>query len=377
MRSTIKVLVSAAVMLGMGLQNFATPVHASSKFEVTKIDDDLGKEKQIHIRGTVKQLQNVEARTMKFIKDIAADANRSALANDLYASITIAQAILESNSGTHAHGHNLFGIKGSYKGKSALLRTYEDDGTGKWHRTKAYFKVYPSYREAIEDHDYLLKHGLNGFYSGTWKSKTESYKQAARFLQGRYATDTSYASKLISIIETYNLTRFDNPLSNRDMAWLQSDSIDPFELPIVETNNYEMTWAVVSLSIPDEYKDKVASYSVDGFVDEETLLDDVSYINSRLSAYNETKRLIGGYLKSYRRAKGELGNHSVIVVTETMSDNEVVERLAFVEYVAEDGTILTSEYRDDIQSTVYKTIPQEFVKDITTLDLGEINTKAR
>ncbi|MFR3734019.1 MAG: LysM peptidoglycan-binding domain-containing protein, partial [Enterococcus sp.] len=40
---------------------------------------------------------------------------------------------------------------------------------------------------------------------------TYSYQDAAVYLTGRYATDPGYAGKLISLIQTYNLTRFDTP----------------------------------------------------------------------------------------------------------------------------------------------------------------------
>ena len=52
--------------------------------------------------------------------------------NDLYASVMIAQAILESGAGqsslsSYPH-YNLFGIKGSYAGQSTVMQTWEDDG---------------------------------------------------------------------------------------------------------------------------------------------------------------------------------------------------------------------------------------------------------
>ncbi|HBA1104967.1 TPA: autolysin, partial [Enterococcus faecium] len=57
------------------------------------------------------------------------------------------------------------------------------------------------------------------YYSGAWKSNTRSYTEATAWLQGRYATDTSYASKLNNLIATYNLTQYDSGSSagNGDM----------------------------------------------------------------------------------------------------------------------------------------------------------------
>lgn len=60
---------------------------------------------------------------------------------------------------------------------------------------------------------HYLRGGTTGnsqLYAGAWKSNTNSYKDATKFLTGRYATDTTYASKLNSMIEKYNLTQFDD-----------------------------------------------------------------------------------------------------------------------------------------------------------------------
>ena len=49
------------------------------------------------------------------------------------------------------------------------------------------------------------------FYKPIWKSETKSYKDATKYLEGRYATDKQYSKKLNSIIEAYNLTKYDEP----------------------------------------------------------------------------------------------------------------------------------------------------------------------
>ncbi|MCP6711050.1 glucosaminidase domain-containing protein, partial [Klebsiella pneumoniae] len=71
--------------------------------------------------------------TRDFIKTIAKDAHDVGQDEDIYASVMIAQAILESDSGNstlaRAPHYNLFGIKGSYKGHSANFNTLEDSGS--------------------------------------------------------------------------------------------------------------------------------------------------------------------------------------------------------------------------------------------------------
>lgn len=158
-----------------------------------------------------------------FIDYIGDAARKLAYNNDLYASVMIAQAMIESGWGTSglasAPNYNLFGIKGSYKGTAVNMPTQEDDGTGTLYSINSDFKKYPSYKESLEDYVSLLRGGVSGnpqIYAGTWKSNTSSYKDATAYLTGKYATDTSYADKLNNIIEKYNLLRFDQTPDSTD-----------------------------------------------------------------------------------------------------------------------------------------------------------------
>lgn len=151
-----------------------------------------------------------------FIKKIGEPARKIGQKEDLYASVMIAQAILESASGTselaQAPNYNLFGIKGTYNGKSATYNTQEDTGNGSMTTIQAAFRAYENYEESFDDYAKLMKEGLTGnsdYYSGVWKSNTETYEDATKFLTGRYATDTSYNQKLNGLIETYELTEYD------------------------------------------------------------------------------------------------------------------------------------------------------------------------
>ncbi|MDA9471685.1 muramidase family protein [Enterococcus sp. 5H] len=153
-----------------------------------------------------------------FIAEIAGHAQSVAAANDLYASVMMAQAILESDWGrstlSTAPNYNLFGIKGSYQGQSVNMLTWEVLN-GQWVQVTAAFRKYPSFSESFGDNAYVLRNtsfqaGVY-FYSGAWKSNTNSYQDATAWLTGRYATDPSYNTKLNNIITTYNLTQYDTP----------------------------------------------------------------------------------------------------------------------------------------------------------------------
>ncbi|EOH94203.1 glucosaminidase domain-containing protein [Enterococcus pallens] len=154
--------------------------------------------------------------TEAFIQVIAKDAQEIAWKEKLYASVMIAQAILETGSGNSQLArppyHNLFGIKGSYQGKNVSFNTQEDHGNGQLYTIKAAFRQYPSYKESLEDYAALLRNGISGnaeFYQSTWKENAPTCQEASKGLTGKYATDTSYDKKLNALIETYQLMQFD------------------------------------------------------------------------------------------------------------------------------------------------------------------------
>ena len=160
----------------------------------------------------------VEASTAatQFLRNIIPAAQNVARGKDIYTSVMIAQAALESGWGTSAlskaPNHNLFGVKGSYNGQSVNMQTLEDSGGQNYYSIQANFRKYPSYQESLEDYADKIVNGISGaplFYAGAWKSKTNSYQDATAYLTGRYATDTAYGSKLNRIIEQFGLTKYD------------------------------------------------------------------------------------------------------------------------------------------------------------------------
>lgn len=162
--------------------------------------------------------------TEKFIASIGEEARQIGQEHNIYASVMIAQAILESGSGSsglsQAPYNNLFGIKGVWTDKDGNkhfvnFNTQEDDGSGNLYTINDSFRAYNTTSDSLEDYARLLtdtENGMGNYYTGTWKSNTRSYEDACNALQGTYATDTSYASKLKGIIEAYDLTRFDEKL---------------------------------------------------------------------------------------------------------------------------------------------------------------------
>ena len=153
--------------------------------------------------------------TEMFIASIGEQARQIGQEKSLYASVMIAQAVIESDSGNsglaRAPYNNLFGIKGSYEGKSVTMSTEEDNGKGHLYTIDSAFRAYDTQEESLRDYADLLR-GDMGHYYNAWKENAATYKDAARALQGTYATSTIYADTICAVIEAYDLTRYDEPL---------------------------------------------------------------------------------------------------------------------------------------------------------------------
>ena len=119
------------------------------------------------------------------------------------ASITLAQGILESGNGESylaTEGNNHFGIK-CHKWEGEEI--YADDDK-KDECFRKYKKVEYSYRDHSE---FLIKHSR---YSSLFELDVTDFRGWAKGLKkAGYATSSTYAEKLISIIERYNLQQYD------------------------------------------------------------------------------------------------------------------------------------------------------------------------
>lgn len=148
-----------------------------------------------------------------FVSRVSHAAQTVAQRHDLYPSVMLAQAILESNNGqsqlSQKPYYNFFGIKGNYKGHSVILPTLEDDGQGNLYQIDDAFRSYGNLSACFEDYARLLSDPL---YQNTHKKKADTYQEVTTNLTGTYATDTAYAAKLNQVIETYQLYYFDYPI---------------------------------------------------------------------------------------------------------------------------------------------------------------------
>lgn len=188
-----------------------------------------------------------------FINQIGWAASEVAASNDLYASVMIAQALLESAYGTSglssAPYYNLFGVKGS-AGQSVVYMNTQEYLNGQWITMNEPFRRYSSYWESFQDHANVLRSTSfstgDYHYSGVWKSNTTSYYDATAYLTGRYATDPNYAYKLNELISTYNLTRFDTPSTGSTTTSTTSTTTTSTTTSTTTTTSSNQTYTVVS-----------------------------------------------------------------------------------------------------------------------------------
>jgi flagellum-specific peptidoglycan hydrolase FlgJ len=151
---------------------------------------------------------NSEGR-IAFVNAVKGQAIADMKQYNILASVTIAQAILESGWGESAltkKANNLFGVKAfsDWSGMRINMVTMEEyDGVKQ--KTDADFRKYNSWEESMLDHTKFL---LKPRYANIIGDK--DYKSVCTKLEADgYATSSDYAEQLIDIIERYRLFELD------------------------------------------------------------------------------------------------------------------------------------------------------------------------
>ena len=120
------------------------------------------------------------------------------------ASITLAQGLLESGAGLSqlaVKSNNHFGIK-CHNGWQGGRVYHDDDAKGEC------FRKYDDPEESYRDHSDFLRY--RDRYKFLFEFEITDYKSWAHGLKkAGYATDPKYPSKLINLIETYKLYKYD------------------------------------------------------------------------------------------------------------------------------------------------------------------------
>ena len=223
-------------------------------------------------------------------------------------SITAAQAILESGWGSSqlakVPNNNLFGIKDSEDWHGAIVTVpTQEYVNGDYIKINAAFRKYTSWNDSVVDH-------AKFFTSTEWRKNNyrkvvneTDYRIAAQELKNAgYATDPSYAGKLISLIEAYKLYEWD-AVSNTTNSVLENEGVESqnpkADLAITGLNNATGSYDLVisNLVAPRGFKEVlVPTWS------EENGQDDIIW-------YKAAKQANGDYKVTVRSSnhKGDSG----------------------------------------------------------------------
>ncbi len=181
--------------------------------------------------------------TRQYIEKYSGLAVKEMRRTGVPASITLAQGILESDSGLSTlatKGNNHFGIKCHNDWRGRTMRLNDD-------ARQECFRVYRNVEASFQDHSDFLR--SNDRYKSLFDLNPTDYKGWARGLRkAGYATDPSYANKLISIIERYGLQLYDQGIVVEVETPLQVET--PREVAPAEVKHRYRESVKVSLSRP-------------------------------------------------------------------------------------------------------------------------------
>jgi hypothetical protein len=160
---------------------------------------------------------------LTFIQAAAGGARKGHREFGVPASVTLAQACLESGFGKFHIGsaNNYFGIKAFPRngtidaGKIAtgFVRVpTKEVVNGRTITVNATFRKYRSMADSMRDHGLFLR--VNPRYKPAFAHSNDADAFARELQKAGYATDPQYANKLISLMRTFDLYRFDKGGSN-------------------------------------------------------------------------------------------------------------------------------------------------------------------
>ena len=204
------------VIPGLGLPGFVTTRPPSSQPKAAAIPGlpiaplrlAVGPAHRRHHHPVARQAVARTPAQQAFINEIAPGAVAAQRRYGVPASVTIAQAIVESGWGQSqlaSQDHNLFGIKGTGPAGSVQEPSWEYLN-GQSVLQNSSFRVYRNAAESIDDHGRLL--ATSEYYRRTMSYRRDPNAFASS-LTGIYATDPEYGTQLISLMRRYNLYRYD------------------------------------------------------------------------------------------------------------------------------------------------------------------------
>jgi len=206
-----------------------------------------------------------------YIERFSSIAIREMNKSGVPASITLAQGLLESGNGNSKlalEANNHFGIKCTteWRGKTILKDDDQKDDC---------FRVYASPEESFEDHSEFLKRKR---YAALFELDKNDYRGWANGLKSAgYATNPRYPELLISLIERYQLNRFDRK-----------------ETSIEKIKREDRVLSEIAINIPKEKKEEPIQSPITMRIHEVKAGDTLSSISKQFGISVDEIQLING-----------------------------------------------------------------------------------
>ncbi|MDY8136430.1 glucosaminidase domain-containing protein [Aquimarina sp. 2201CG5-10] len=185
-----------------------------------------------------------KAKIQRYIYEYSSIAKNEMKLYGIPASITLAQGILESGAGygdLTRRANNHFGIKcHDWEGD----RVFHDDDL-----SQECFRKYDLVSESFRDHSLFLANRKR--YAALFKLRKNDYKGWAKGLKAAgYATDKKYPDKLISIIQRYELYKYDREVLGRNKV----KRVETVIVPDTNSNDHTVAKGDTLYSISRKYK---------------------------------------------------------------------------------------------------------------------------
>ena len=232
------------------------------------------------------------------------------------ASITLAQACLESGFGTSTlatSGNNHFGIKcHDYTGR----KMYVDDDV-----KDDCFRVYDKVEDSFQDHSDFLRYRSR--YSFLFDLDPTDYKGWAYGLKAAgYATDPQYATRLIDLIERYNLQQYDSAVNTEELP------VTPVVAKMPEQVELKASSPLYRISLQREIlkRNNVIYVIANGYETFSSIAREFNLFNREILRFNDEKRdrmLQDGeivYVEAKKKQAGKYLDKHVVEEGETMHE---------------------------------------------------------
>lgn len=205
--------------------------------------------KSTEILEATTRVKVTTALVLEYIEKYKDIAKEDMIKYKIPASITLGQGILESGAGTgplSEQANNHFGIK-CHKEWNGPSVKYDDD------EAQECFRKYANPEESYRDHSIFLS--TRKYYIPLFKLDKSDYKAWAKGLKDAgYATDKAYPTKLISLIERYQLQQYDAEVLGLNYVPVKNDVAEKSkDTLILNSNQHEVIKGDTLYSISKRY----------------------------------------------------------------------------------------------------------------------------